>query len=160
MKKQKIFIVLAFIIFLSSLSYSQIDTNRQEFRSKMEKVVKEKFKNKLKIDDKTTDDFFIVFKENRKAITDLNKQRRGILEYINGNPEASDIGSKLDDLISLEMRSAELKSTYYNNLKKILTPTQIAQAMVFQKNLQKFLKKEMKGKGKKGNKERNDRFDD
>jgi len=158
MKRLKIFIALAFIIFLYSPSYSQIDTSKQEFRLKMEKVVKEKFKNKLKIDDKTTDEFFIIFKENKKAAADLNKQRRSALEYIEDNPEASDIGTKIDNLISLEKSSAELKSNYLTNLKKILTPSQIAQAMKFQKNLHKFLKKEMKGKGKRDKKERKERL--
>ena len=52
---------------------------------------------------KTTDDFFVVFKENRKATVDLNKQKRGTLtqavfctlsKFLVGNSRARIISSR------------------------------------------------------------------
>jgi len=137
-----IILVLAFFVLASTTSYSQNDTARS--RDKLKKIVKEKLIEKLKIDEPTANKLIELTAENRKETKELRKKQKELTDYIFDNPQSSDIGSKLDDLMDSENKLNQLKNDHYTKLKAFLTPTQIAQSIVFQRELMKFMKKEMK----------------
>lgn len=145
MKTFKLIIfVLAFILLAGSDSYSQNDTTRAKEKEKLRKVVKEKLIEKLNIDEATAGKFIEITAANRKEMKEYNKKRKELTDYIFDNPQSSDIGTKLEELLDTENKVNQTRNEYYAKLKAILTPNQIAQAMVFQKELVKFMKKEMK----------------
>jgi hypothetical protein len=143
--KNTSYIVFAILIFLLSGTYSfaQNDTSKDGRGKEVRKVIKEKFMEKLYIDEKTTDDYLSLYYNQRKTISDLKKQRRNILNYIEENPGAADISQKIDDMIDTETKINDTRRQFFNEMKKILSPQQIAGAIVFQKEIRKFLKHEI-----------------
>lgn len=157
MKNIKLFILaISLVLFIGTNAYSQKDSSRS--KDKLKKVVKEKLMERVGLDESTADKLIEMTAENRKLLKDLQKKRKEIAEYIFDNPDNSDMGSKLDELFDIETKINKARSDHYLNLKSFLTPSQIAKSMVFQKDLLKFMKKEM-DKKKKGKKNR-DKGDD
>ena len=151
-------LVLTFVIMSSVSSYSQNDSVRS--REKLKKIVKEKLIEKLKIDESIANKLIDLSAENRKVIKELTKKRKDLTEYIYDNPQSSDVGTKLEDLMDNENKINRERNDFYTKLKTFLTPNQIAQSMVFQKELMKFLKKEMKKNRKDDNMNDGDRHKD
>jgi type VI protein secretion system component VasK len=123
-------LALSFIVLTSTGSYSQNDTSRAAAKEKLKKIVKEKLMEKMNLDDATATKLIELSAANRKEMKELRKKEKDLTDYIFDNPQSSDVGTKIED--------------HYAKLKAFLTPTQIAQSMVFQKELVKFMKKEMK----------------
>lgn len=133
------FFVISIISF--NLSFAQNDNQK-----KYQKLLKEKFTEKLGISDTLTDKFFEFYSKSRNDIKKLNKEKKETMETIEQNPESSDIGLKIDRLVEIDQLIENSKKDLINNLKTIFTPPQIAKTIIFQKNLQKFLRKEIKKK--------------
>jgi len=139
-------VVFVLVLLTSAGSYSQSDTSRS--RDKLRKVVKEKLIEKLNIDDVTANKFIDLAAAHRKEMKENMKRRNDLTEYIFENPQSSDVGTKLDELMDTENKINQSKNDFYTKLKTFLTPNQIAQSMVFQKELMKFMRKEMKRNNK------------
>lgn len=157
MKNFNLFIIaITLILFTGTNAFSQRDSSQSN--SKLKKVVKEKLMEKVGIDESTADKLIEITAENRKSMKELQKKRRDLAEYVLENPNNSDVGSKLDELYEIENKIHKTRSDHYLNLKSFLTPKQIALSMSFQKDLMKFMKKEI-DKKKKG-KNRKDKDND
>jgi len=137
-------LVLSFIVLTSTGSYSQNDTSRAAAKEKLKKIVKEKLMEKMNLDDATATKFIELSTANRKEMKELRKKEKDLTDYIFDNPQSSDVGTKIEDLLEAQNKINQLRNDHYAKLKVFLTPTQIAQSMVFQKELVKFMKKEMK----------------
>lgn len=146
MKKLILFCVIA--LMFAADSYAQND--REDFKQKLNQVRKEKFIERVKVDDATADKYFQVTDVFLKQIKDLNQSQRTLVKSMKDNPNASDIESKLNQYIDNESKIGNIKTEYYQNLKTFLSTTQVAQAIVFQREFIKKLKDEVdKRKGKK-----------
>jgi hypothetical protein len=142
------FLMFVFVIVLltSAGSYSQNDTSRS--KEKLRKVVKEKLIEKLNIDEATANKFIDIAAAQRKEMKEYMKKKNELTDYIFENPQSSDVGTKLEDLMDTENKINQSRNDFYTKLKAFLTPNQIAQSMVFQKELMKFMRKEMKRNNK------------
>ncbi|MFZ4592480.1 MAG: hypothetical protein ACOYN6_15875 [Ignavibacteria bacterium] len=149
-------LVLSLIVFTSTGSYSQNDTSRSAAKEKLRKIVKEKLMEKMNLDDATATKFIELSAANRKEMKELRKKEKDLTDYIFDNPQSSDVGTKIEDLLEAENKINQLRNDHYAKLKAFLTPTQIAQSMVFQKELVKFMKKEMKLEKKEKDKKQED----
>lgn len=150
MNKIKLTILAIFILlFTSATVISQTDTSNKKFGDRVQKIILEKLKQKLDIDDKTAESVLDITRKNRKEIAELNKRRMSIMYYIENNLEANDLESKIDDIIEIESKIDSLKRNYIKELKIILTPQQVAKTLIFQKNIKKFFQKEMKERKRK-----------
>jgi low affinity Fe/Cu permease len=138
--------VFAFVLLTSAGTYSQNDTSRS--KEKLRKVIKEKLIEKLNIDEATANKFIDIAAAQRKEMKEFMKKRKDLTDYIFDNPQSSDVGTKLEDLMDTENKLNQSRNDFYTKLKSFLTPNQIAQSMVFQKELMKFMKKEMKRNNK------------
>lgn len=146
MKKLILFIIIAFMF--AADSYAQND--REDFKAKLNKVRKEKFIEKVKVDEATADKYFQVTDVFLKQMKDLSQSQRSLLKSMKDNANAGDIDSKLNQYIENEDKIGNLKKEYYQNLKSFLSSSQTAQAIVFQREFMKKLKDEVdKRKGKK-----------
>lgn len=146
MKKLILFCVIA--LMFAANSYAQND--REDFKQKLNQVRKEKFIERVKVDDATADKYFQVTDVFLKQIKDLNQSQKTLVKSMKDNPTASDIESKLNQYIDNEDKIGNTKTEYYQNLKTFLSTTQVAQAIVFQREFMKKLKDEVdKRKGKK-----------
>lgn len=143
-------LVLSFVLISNTGSYSQVDTSRVAAKEKLKKMVKEKLMEKMNLDDATATKLIELSATNRKEMKELRKKEKDLTDYIFDNPTSSDVGTKIEDLLETENKINQVRNDHYAKLKAFLTPTQIAQSMVFQKELVKFMKKEMKLDKKEG----------
>jgi Spy/CpxP family protein refolding chaperone len=144
---KKIFILLIFIIGFNITLQAQEDTSMTDSR-KLRKAVKEKFMQKLDIDEATANKFFNLYNEQRKEMKEYNKSKMQLMRAIEDNPDASDVISKINQIIEIDDKINKSRKDFIAELQKFLTSKQIAQSIIFQKNLKKLF-----GKGKR---EKND----
>ena len=117
------------------------------------KIYKEKYIDYVNVDDKTAETFVELFRTNRASIHEIKKKIKDTEKYILNNPESSDINSKLDELVELDKQIYELRKNYIDSLKKIMSPSQVALSLKFQKEFRDKFSKEVKEKSK--NKKKN-----
>ena len=153
MKNIKI-ILLMLLFFFSASAFAQTDTTTA--REKLKTVVREKLIDKAGMDAITADKVIEMTAANRREMMEIKKQIKETRKYIYDNPESSDISSKLDELMELDGKLHKTRMDLYISMKSMLTPTQIAKTMAFQKNLSKFMKDEV-DKKKKDRKEKRDK---
>jgi predicted patatin/cPLA2 family phospholipase len=65
-----------------------------------------------------------------------------LVKYIEDNTDALDISQKMDDLLNIQTKIIDARRDYIEKAKKILTPQQLAKAIVFQKKLRKIMNTE------------------
>jgi Spy/CpxP family protein refolding chaperone len=150
------YLVVLMLFVLAGKGFAQpVDTPPDDRKDEITKILKQKFIDKVQVDDATADKFFRLYEDNNRKMKDINKQKREVMKYIEANPDAADIEQRLNDLMSLEEQALQQKKNFYNEAKGILTAKQLAQSIVLQSNFRKFLKEEIrKRKGKDGEKKR------
>jgi|GEM_PF-7036870 predicted metal-dependent phosphoesterase TrpH len=142
--KKFLYLCFAFIFVLlaNNISFSQNDTNNNSSGKEIRKIVRQKLMEKLNVDDKTINSYLIVYAEYRKKDIELNKQKAALVKYIEDNTDALDISQKMDDLLNIQTKIIDARRDYIEKAKKILTPQQLAKAIVFQKKLRKIMNTE------------------
>lgn len=138
----KIVILLIFIAGLNIPLLAQEDTSMTDSRQKLKKAIKEKLMEKLNIDEPTANNFFKLFNEQRKVTNGYNKEKRQLMKSIEENPDASDVIKKINELIEIDDKINKSRKEFVIELQKFLTPKQIAQSIIFQKNLKKLFFKD------------------
>jgi hypothetical protein len=138
------FITFTFLIIVISAScvFAQNDTTNR----RLKKIVKEKLIEKLNIDDQTAERLINLQMTHRKEIKELKKHQGELMKEITDNPQSPDVSSKIDDMLDTEYNIYIKNKDFLVTAKSFLTPTQIAQSIAFEKDLMKFLKKEIKRK--------------
>jgi len=141
MKNIKTKLILLFLIVIVSQNfiYSQIDNKK-----KLQRIIRQKFIEKLEISDSLGDKFFKIYNKSINDIRALNKEKKDLMESIESNLDASDMSSKTDRLFEIDQQIENSKKDFYNELKTIFTYKQIAQTIIFQRNLKQFLNKEIR----------------
>ena len=141
MKNIKTKLILLFLIVIVSQNfiYSQIDNKK-----KLQRIIRQKFIEKLEISDSLGDKFFKIYNKSINDIRALNKEKKDLIESIENNLDASDMSSKTDRLFEIDQQIENSKKDFYNELKTIFTYKQIAQTIIFQRNLKQFLNKEIR----------------
>jgi Spy/CpxP family protein refolding chaperone len=129
--------------------------DKKNFREKLMNVKKDKLMEKMNIDETTADKIFDVVGETIDVIRGYNKQKRTTYQYIEQNPDASDLDSKINELLDLDIQIANAKKEQYNKLKEFLTPKQIAKAYIFNRKFDQEIRKKIKDF--KGDKEKGER---
>jgi len=144
MKKILFILVMIVLVSISNIILAQTDSTKAD--KKLKKAVKQKLIDKLSIDESTADKLMSAFQENRKAMNDLHKKRKKLQDDIVENPKNPDILKSIDELTDIDYKEYTTKKDFIDKLKTFLTPEQIALSFAFQKNLMKFMKKEIKEK--------------
>ena len=144
MKKILFILVMITAVFISNIILAQTDSNKAD--KNLKKAVKQKLIDKLSIDEITADKLMAAFQENRKAMNELRKKRKKLQDDIVENPKSPDVLKSIDELTELDYKEYTTKKDFIDKLKTFLTPEQIALSFAFQKNLMKFMKKEIKEK--------------
>lgn len=156
-------ILLTVLLLNAAITFAQRDGKKIP-SDDLDKVLKQKVMEKLSFDEPTADKLILAYKENNKQMRIINKERKDIMESIELNPEASDVGSKLDKMVDVETKMADIRKEFFNELKTFLTPQQIAKTLVIRKNFHKELRRQMKqrksDKTKKPDKDGKKGFDD
>ncbi|MEO6694044.1 MAG: hypothetical protein ABIY50_12820 [Ignavibacteria bacterium] len=143
-------IFLILFLFNAGFSIAQRDGKKNN-SDDLDKVLKQKVMDKLSFDESAADMFISAYKDNNKQMRLINKERKEIMESIELDPGASDIESKLDKMVEVDTKMAELRKNFFIQLKTFLTPQQIAKTLILRKNFHKELRKQM-GKQRKRDK--------
>ncbi len=152
MRTTKLAITIVVLLFTTSLCLAQIDTSGKT--AKFRSAIKKKLVEQVGLSEQTADKFLDISTEHRQKMKDIAQKRKQLMEYIEKNPEASDIGKKLDELFSLDDEAYKNRKNYIESIKAILTPEQIAKTMILRKETRKVIKEKMKDKKEK--KKKND----
>jgi hypothetical protein len=139
--KLNLLLIILIILIGQNLVFGQNDN-----RKKLQKIIKQKFIEKLEISDSLGDKFFELYNKSLKDIRTLNKEKKELMETMENNLEATDMKSKTDRFFEINQLIENSKNDFYDKLKTIFTYKQIAQTLIFQKNLKQFLNKELKKK--------------
>jgi hypothetical protein len=110
----------------------------------MQRIIRQKFIEKLEISDSLGDKFFKIYNKSINDIRVLNKEKKDLMESIENNLDASDMSSKTDRIFEIDQQIENSKKDFYNELKTIFNYKQIAQTIIFQRNLKQFLNKELR----------------
>jgi Spy/CpxP family protein refolding chaperone len=135
---KKIIIILVFLTAFVFAVQAQEDTSSIGSRKKLHKAVKEKFMQKLNIDEATANKFFELYGEQKKEMKEFEKSKRQLMQSIEENPESSDVMTKIDQILDIDEKICKSRRDFITSLQKFLTPGQIAQSIIFQKNLKKL----------------------
>jgi len=153
MKNKLLLILFTFSLTIALALNLYAQDNKQTKKDSLMKIYKEKYIDYVNVDDKTAETFVELFRTNRASIHEIKKKIKDTEKYILNNPESSDINSKLDELVELDKQIYELRKNYIDSLKKIMSPSQVALSLKFQKEFRDKFSKEVKEKRK--NKKKN-----
>jgi len=146
-------IFLILFLFNAGFSFAQRD-GKKKTSDDLDRILKQKVMEKLSFDEPTADRLILAYKENNKQMRIIHKEKKEIMESIELDPGAADIESKLDKMVEIDTKSAELRKSFFTELKTFLSPQQIAKTLVLRKNFHKELRKQM-GKQRKRDKPNN-----
>lgn len=92
----------------------------------------------LKLDEDTSVRFFAKYNKHEDAMRDINKDRDGLLDQLQGmrKSDATDVemGKVIDNLISLDKKLSEERSRFADDIKNVLSTKQIADLFLFERS--------------------------
>ncbi|MBK6536980.1 MAG: hypothetical protein IPG09_04135 [Ignavibacteria bacterium] len=139
-----VFIVFTFV----NLSTAQFDNNKdndkKQFRAQIDSIMKQKLIEKLNLSESSADKYIIAIRENNGKVKDLLKEKKTIMKSIEADPEAADVGSKLDKSFEIDSRIIETRKEFIRDVSSYMTPQQIAKSMILKKNFNKEFKNQIK----------------
>ncbi|MBK7253332.1 MAG: hypothetical protein IPI04_05270 [Ignavibacteria bacterium] len=139
-----VFIVFTFV----NLSTAQFDNNKdndkKQFRAQIDSIMKQKLIEKLNLSESSADKYIIAIRENNGKVKDLLKEKKTIMKSIEADPEAADVGSKLDKSFEIDSRIIETRKEFIRDISSYMTPQQIAKSMILKKNFNKEFKNQIK----------------
>lgn len=146
--KKTIFIPLIFLL----LAYSLASAQNDDFRSMVMKIKIEMLVEKLKLDKSEEDKFVQKYKDFNQLMMVVNKRRAAVTKQIETNLENNEaLDTLIDRMLDIEQEITSKRKAFAEDLRTFLTPKQIVQLIIFEKNfalkLGKILK-EFKGKRK------------
>lgn len=131
-----------------SLCTAQFDNNKnndkKQFRAQIDSIMKQKLIEKLNLSESSADKYVTAIRENNGKIKDLLKEKKTIMKSIEADPEAADVGSKLDKTFELDSRIIETRREFIKDISSYLTPQQIAKSMILKKNFNKEFKNQIR----------------
>jgi hypothetical protein len=141
--KAKYFVLSIVILFFFTNNSINAQDSTKKLQGKLHKVIKEKVKEKLKLDDSTSEKFNKMYDEYQIETRELNKTRIKLYKYIESNLNSDDISTKLDELLNNETKIQKTHEKYIENLKTIFTSKQLATLLVFSQKVKKLLRNEI-----------------
>ncbi|MCX7834265.1 MAG: hypothetical protein N2490_08660 [Ignavibacteria bacterium] len=144
MKTTKCLLTALILFFITTTCFSQKDT--ADKTNKFRIAYKKKLIEQVGLSEEVAEKYLNIQKEYFSSAKAIGKKRKELREYIESNPEASDIGKKLDELFALDEEAYKNRKNYITAIKEILTPEQIAKTMILEKQTRKMMKEKSKDK--------------
>lgn len=129
------------------------DQSRRPPSERVEQFKKLRLMEVLGLDEQTSIRFFARYNKHHEAMRDIRRQQMEVFQQIqtlrrNQAPD-KDYEKVLQDLISLEQQSGEMKREYMDGLSEVLSKKQVAEYIVFelrfQQNLRDLLQEVQRG---------------
>ena len=139
-----VFIVFTFVSLCTAQFDNNKDNDKKQFRAQIDSIMKQKLIEKLKLSESSADKYIIAIRENNGKVKDLLKEKKTIMKSIEADPEAADVGSKLDKSFEIDSRIIETRKEFIRDVSSYMTPQQIAKSMILKKNFNKEFKNQIK----------------
>jgi len=144
-----VFIIFTFVNLCDAQFDNNKDNDKKQFRAQIDSIMKQKLIEKLNLSESSADKYIIAIRENNGKVKDLLKEKKTIMKSIEADPEAADVGSKLDKSFEIDSRIIETRKEFIRDVSSYMTPQQIAKSMILKKNFNKEFKNQiMKHKNK------------
>ncbi|MGB4853454.1 MAG: hypothetical protein WBQ38_14150 [Ignavibacteria bacterium] len=139
-----VFIVFTFVSLCTAQFDNNKDNDKKQFRAQIDSIMKQKLIEKLDLSESSADKYIIAIRENNGKVKDLLKEKKTIMKSIEADPEAADVGSKLDKSFEIDSRIIETRKEFIRDISSYMTPQQIAKSMILKKNFNKEFKNQIK----------------
>ena len=139
-----VFIVFTFVSLCTAQFDNNKDNDKKQFRAQIDSIMKQKLIEKLNLSESSADKYIIAIRENNGKVKDLLKEKKTIMKSIEADPEAADVGSKLDKSFEIDSRIIETRKEFIRDVSSYMTPQQIAKSMILKKNFNKEFKNQIK----------------
>lgn len=139
-----VFIVFTFVSLCTAQFDNNKDNDKKQFRAQIDSIMKQKLIEKLNLSESSADKYIIAIRENNGKVKDLLKEKKTIMKSIEADPEAADVGSKLDKSFEIDSRIIETRKEFIRDISSYMTPQQIAKSMILKKNFNKEFKNQIK----------------
>ncbi len=139
-----VFIVFTFVSLCTAQFDNYKDNDKKQFRAQIDSIMKQKLIEKLDLSESSADKYIIAIRENNSKVKDLLKEKKTIMKSIEADPEAADVGSKLDKSFEIDSRIIETRKEFIKDISSYMTPQQIAKSMILKKNFNKEFKNQIK----------------
>lgn len=159
MKIKSIYIVsVILLLILPGVETKAQDDN--DIRDKIEKIKIEKLIKRLNLDESTASVFTDKYKSFSREIRDLNQQRLQAYKLMVENLETGNgLDTLVDQVLSIENVINQKRMDFAQDLKKMLTPKQIATMIIFERRfnaqvrnlIKNYIKEKQQGKLKQNN---------
>ncbi len=142
-----IVVLLLAIISVCGLMQSQPGPGNPRAAERVEQFRKLRMIEVLKLDDKSSVPFFTKYNNHEDIIRDINKQREGFLDELQGMRESGakdpDLEKVIQELLALDVKQADERARYTEDLRSVLTEGQIADLFLFERNFTRNVRRMM-----------------
>ncbi len=150
MSRFLIIIINFAILLFSSNIYSQYD----DIRDKIEDIKLEKLTAKLSLDETTKTAFIDKYKTFSKSMRELNQKRAKTYKLMTENVESGNgLDTIVSKLIEYENEITQKRKDFISDIQSMLTPQQIAKMIIFERKFNNEIKKILKQYQKENKKE-------
>ncbi len=133
-----IVVLLLVVTSIVGVAHGQSGPGTPRAAERVEQFRKLRMIEVLKLDDKTSVPFFTKYNKHEEIVRDINKQREGLLDELQGMREAggkdADLEKLIKELLVLDTRQTEERARYTEDLKSVLTTDQIADLLLFERD--------------------------
>ncbi len=142
-----IVVLLLAIISVCGLMQSQPGPGNPRAAERVEQFRKLRMIEVLKLDDKSSVPFFTKYNKHEDIIRDINKQREGFLDELQGMRDSGakdpDLEKVIQELLALDVKQADERARYTEDLRSVLTEGQIADLFLFERNFTRNVRRMM-----------------
>ena len=140
------FFIVTMVLSLG-LCYGQDRPNQYRPQQRVEQFKKLRMIEALKLDDDTSVRFFAKYSKHEDVMRDINKQRDELIDQLQdmrrSNSNGDDMEKIFANLTALDTKQAEERQRFLGDLKSVLTPAQIADLIIFERNFARNLRQLM-----------------
>lgn len=144
------FLMLLFTSFVVTGLLSAQDSMpmRGPAAERIEQFKKIRLMEELKLDEATSIKFFARYNANQEELRKLNQKRNEIIDELQilrrRNVSDAEYEKTLQDLKALADPAVELRLKFFNEISEVLTPKQVAEYVIFERNFVQNLREIMR----------------
>lgn len=146
--KHMVQLVMALLSISLAAAQDQRPMMRGPGAERVEQFKKLQLMEKLQMDEETSIRFFARYNSHQKELKELNEKRNELIDALQAlrRKDAGDAEYRrvLDDLRNLADPAVEIREKYFDDLAAILTPKQMADYVIFERNFLQNLREIMR----------------
>ncbi|GJQ22079.1 MAG: hypothetical protein HBSIN02_24340 [Bacteroidia bacterium] len=142
--------VLTIVVFgcMTAFAQDQLPMMRGPAAERIEQFKKVQLMEKLQMDEQTSIRFFARYNSYQEELKDLNRKRNELIDELQvlrrRNAGEAEFRKVLSELRSLADPAVEIRGKYFDDLSAILTPKQMAEYVIFERNFLQNLREIMR----------------